>query len=100
MPSPPQNPTAGIPAASIAATSFLLTIPASTISATSRVSASVMRSPSTKSLCLAQLLQHAGQRAAAAVHHGDVMAVLRQLRNRLRALAQRREHLRAPLRRF
>src|SRR6185437_4429208 len=52
MPSPPQKPTAGSPAFTTAATTFLFTMPASTISATSRVSASVMRRPLMKSLCL------------------------------------------------
>src|SRR5258708_20796506 len=57
MPSPPQKPTAGNPAFTTAATTFLFTIPARTMSATSRVSASVMRSPSMKSLCLRSRLR-------------------------------------------
>ena len=50
MPSPPHNPTAGCPAAPRAATRLLFTMPASTIRATSRVSASVTRKPLMKAL--------------------------------------------------
>ena len=49
--------------------------PASTISAASRVSASVTRSPATNSLCLPICLQGAGQLHAAAVDHRNLMAI-------------------------
>ena len=51
-PSPPERPTAGWPSAPSAATRPLFTRPAKTISAASRVSASVTRRPSMNSLCL------------------------------------------------
>ena len=47
-PSLPQTPTARAPARVIRLATYLLTVPASTISTTSTIAASVTRSPSTK----------------------------------------------------
>src|SRR6202030_2377716 len=45
--------------------------------------------PTDEFALLTKLLQHPRQRPAAAMYHGHAMSVLRQLRNRARALAQR-----------
>ena len=93
MPSPPQNPTAGIPAAWIAATTLLVDH-AAEHHQRYVASLGVCDAQSTDEFALfAQLIEHACQRAAAAVNNGDAMAILRQLRNRPRALAQGSQRL-------
>ena len=87
-PSPPASPIADCPCERSAATSDLFTRPASTISAASRVSASVTRRPETNSLVLPICASVAGQLLAAAVHERDLVAVAHQFGDGLAARVQ------------
>ena len=80
-PSLPQTPTASAPARVIRLATYLLTVPASTISTTSTIAASVTRRPSTKRGLDRQPLQHGVDLRPAAMHHDGVDADLLQQRD-------------------